>query len=175
MIALDNDFQTGIYVLSWRGRGGESKYGPWPALCDAFRLINERCADAAKADDSPQAQQPPRDESDSRPPRSCTPQGVRFASGVQEIEPVHSIHQLVDRSGHEVKSTEDLTTEAKEEIRNLAITLQKSKLQESRMSNYAFEPVSLPPSRVGLQTVGGQFSTLLACLIPLRRVPSNPP
>jgi hypothetical protein len=43
---------------------------------------------------------------------------------------------------------EDLTPEAKEEIRNLAMTLQKSKLQESRMSNFQFEPVSLPASRV---------------------------
>jgi hypothetical protein len=110
---------------------------------------NGRGTDAAKADDTSQAQHAPRDESDSRSPSSSTPQGVRFASGVQEIEPIHSIHQLVDRSGHEVKSTEDLTPEAKEEIRNLAMTLQKSKLQESRMSNYAFEPVSLPPSRVG--------------------------
>lgn len=80
-------------------------------------------------------------------PRS-SPQGVRFASGVQEIQPVHSIHQMVMPPGQEVKSSEDLTPEAKEEIRNLAMTLQKSKLQESRLSNYAFEPVSLPPSRV---------------------------
>jgi hypothetical protein len=126
-------------------------------VASSLRYIptNGRCTDAAKEDDTSQPQQLPRDESGSRPPTSSTPQGVRFASGVEEIEPVHSIHQLVDRSGHEVKSTEELTPEAKEEIRNLAMTLQKSKLQESRMSNYAFEPVSLPPSRVGPQTTGG--------------------
>lgn len=56
---------------------------------------------------------------------------------------------MVVPSRQEVNSAEELTPEAKEEIRNLAITLQKSKLQESRMSNYAFEPMSLPPSRVG--------------------------
>jgi hypothetical protein len=134
-------------------------------VTSALRWVptNGRCTDAAKADDTSQAQQPQRDESDSRPPSSSTPQGVRFASGVQEIEPVHSIHQLVDRSGHEVRSTEDLTPEAKEEIRNLAVTLQKSKLQESRMSNYAFEPMSLPPSRVGLQIIRSQ-SFCSACI-----------
>jgi hypothetical protein len=69
-------------------------------------------------------------------------QGVRFASGVEEIEPVTKTDS--DRP----KSTEDLPPEAKEEIRSLAMTLQKSKLQESRMSNFQFEPVSLPASRV---------------------------
>ena len=112
--------------------------------CDA----NRRRTDEAPANDISKARNPPQGES-GHPPRSSTPQAVRFASGVQEIEPVHSIHQMVVPSGQEVKSAEELTPEAKEEIRNLAITLQKSKLQESRMSNYAFEPMSLPPSRVG--------------------------
>ena len=55
---------------------------------------------------------------------------------------------MVNPSDQTAQSTENLTPEAQEEIRNLAMTLQKSKLQESRMSNYAFEPMSLPPSRV---------------------------
>ncbi len=109
---------------------------------------NRRGTDAAPPNDTSKTQDPPQGESGHNP-RSSTPQAVRFASGVQEIEPVHSIHQMVVPSGQEVRSTGELTPEAKEEIRNLAITLQKSKLQESRMSNYAFEPVSLPPSRVG--------------------------
>jgi hypothetical protein len=75
-------------------------------------------------------------------------QGVRFASGVEEIEPVKKLHDLTKSNDDGSSSMEDLTPEAKEEIRNLAMTLQKSKLQESRMSNFQFEPVSLPASRV---------------------------
>lgn len=112
------------------------------------RDANRRCTEEAPANNNSKAQDTPQGES-SHPPRSSTPQAVRFASGVQEIEPSHSIHQMTDPSGQKIKSAEELTPEAKEEIRNLAITLQKSKLQESRMSNYAFEPMSLPPSRVG--------------------------
>lgn len=48
----------------------------------------------------------------------------------------------------EVKPVEDLSPQAKEEIRNLAMTLQKSKLQQTRMAKFQFEPVSLPASRV---------------------------
>jgi hypothetical protein len=76
-----------------------------------------------------------------------TPQGVRFASGVEEIEPTEKVHDMTTTDNDRSKS-EDLSPEAKEEIRSLAMTLQKSKLQESRMSNFQFEPVSLPASRV---------------------------
>ena len=73
-------------------------------------------------------------------------QGVRFASGVEEIEPVKK--DITKTNSDRPKSMEDLTPEVKEEIRSLAMTSQKSKLQESRMSNFQFEPVSLPASRV---------------------------
>lgn len=49
----------------------------------------------------------------------------------------------------EGKDYDDLSPQAKEEIKNLAMTLQKSRLQESRMANFTYEPVSLPASRVG--------------------------
>jgi hypothetical protein len=77
---------------------------------------------------------------------NSAPQGVRFSSGVEEIEPVEKDITQTESDGS--KLTENLTSEAKEEIRGLAMTLQKSKLQESRMSNFQFEPVSLPASRV---------------------------
>jgi len=77
---------------------------------------------------------------------NSAPQGVRFSSGVEEIEPVKKDITKTDSDGS--KSMDNLTSEAKEEIRSLAMTLQKSKLQESRMSNFQFEPVSLPTSRV---------------------------
>jgi hypothetical protein len=77
---------------------------------------------------------------------NSAPQGVRFSSGVEEIEPVEKDITQTESDGS--KLTENLTSEVKEEIRGLAMTLQKSKLQESRMSNFQFEPVSLPASRV---------------------------
>jgi len=43
---------------------------------------------------------------------------------------------------------DDLTQEAQEELKNLSITLQKSRLQSMRMENFSYEPVSLPASRV---------------------------
>jgi len=68
--------------------------------------------------------------------------GVRFASNLGEIDP------LSKDSGASTRTVTDLSLEAKEGIRNLAISLQKSRLQESRLTNFAFEPVSLPTSRV---------------------------
>jgi hypothetical protein len=77
---------------------------------------------------------------------NSAPQGVRFASDVEEIEPVKK--DITKTNSDRPKSMEDLTPEVKEEIRSLAMKSQKSKLQESRMSNFQFEPVSLPASRV---------------------------
>jgi hypothetical protein len=68
------------------------------------------------------------------------PSNVRFAEEDEEIDPISSIP--------DDKRPEDLSPEARQQIKNLAMTLQKSRLQESRMSNYAYEPVSMPPSRV---------------------------
>ena len=64
---------------------------------------------------------------------------VRFKDDDEEIDPMDSIPE---------KQPEDMSPEAKEQIKNLAMTLQKSRLQENRMANFAYEPVSMPPSRV---------------------------
>ena len=95
-------------------------------------------------------------------------QAVRFASGVEEIEPVKKVHDMTKTDKEGSRSMEDLTPEAKEEIRNLAMTLQKSRLQESRMSNFQFEPVSLPASRVSPSTatasLGRDTSGFVLCV-----------
>jgi hypothetical protein len=106
------------------------------------RLILDGRADSQNAGNDNSAAERSKDRSDS------TQQGVRFASGVEEIEAVKKVHNMTKSNDDGSRSMEDLTPEAKEEIRNLAMTLQKSKLQESRMSNFQFEPVSLPASRV---------------------------
>lgn len=74
--------------------------------------------------------------------------GVRFANDVQEIEPGGNVHNMTAALGEEGKNYDELTPQAKDEIKNLAMTLQKSRLQESRMANFSYEPVSLPASRV---------------------------
>ncbi|KAL1855427.1 Nitrogen permease reactivator protein [Paecilomyces lecythidis] len=73
---------------------------------------------------------------------------VRFASVNQEIEPSQSMEAAMPSAPDEQpQRPDDLSPDAKDELRSLAMSLQKSNLQESRMRNFSFEPVSLPPSR----------------------------
>lgn len=83
-----------------------------------------------------------KNQNDSQQPDNSDRGNVRFAAQEETIEPVKDLTNSGD------KRADDLSPEAHEQIRNLAITLQKSRLQESRMANFAYEPVSMPPSRV---------------------------
>ena len=80
-------------------------------------------------------------------------QAVRFTSENETIAPESSLEQ-VDSLPSPPKRVgrDDLTEEAQEEIKNLSITLQKSRLQTKRMEHFAYEPISLPPSRVSHST-----------------------
>jgi hypothetical protein len=71
---------------------------------------------------------------------------VRFASMAEEIEPSHSLQESTSTTDE--RMSEQISPKDQEEIRSLAMTLQKSRLQQQRMTSFAFEPVSLPPSRV---------------------------
>jgi hypothetical protein len=71
---------------------------------------------------------------------------VRFASQQQEIEP--QTFSAQNESPIAPEPRDDLTPEAQAELRNLAMSLQKSRLQTTRMTNFNFEPVSRPMSRV---------------------------
>lgn len=78
-------------------------------------------------------------------------QAVRFSSEneTKTIEPESSLEQVETlTSPHKRTERDDLTQEAQEELKNLSITLQKSRLQTMRMENFAYDPVSLPASRV---------------------------
>ncbi|KAI9376342.1 Pkinase-domain-containing protein [Aspergillus egyptiacus] len=69
---------------------------------------------------------------------------VRFSSITEEIEPSNSptsTKAIASDSANDVNKEDD--------IRSLAASLQSSKLQESRLFNFSYDPVSLPPSRVG--------------------------
>ena len=76
-------------------------------------------------------------------------QAVRFSSKLQEIEPEHSLH-LAETPTPENLRSESINSDAQAELQNLSISLQKSHLQQGRLTNFAFEPVSLPASRVRL-------------------------
>lgn len=85
-------------------------------------------------------------------PDPAQPHAVRFASVNQEIEP-DSSHQYStsEKEQQNAADSPDLETyHTKDEIRSLALNLQDTRLQESRLRHFAFEPVSLPPSRVCL-------------------------
>lgn len=86
------------------------------------------------------------------------PHAVRFASVNQEIEPDPTLQSQFSPISEQGEGTqtigENLEPKAKDELRSLAIGLQKSQLQESRLRHFAFEPVSLPPSRVCIDQRG---------------------
>ena len=75
---------------------------------------------------------------------------VRFASEDEQIDPLDASRR---NSKLDSVSGEDLSPEAHEQIRNLAMSLQKSRIQESRMANFAYEPVSMPTSRVCMHSI----------------------
>lgn len=73
---------------------------------------------------------------------------VRFASVNQEIEPAHSLQSVNTTESAERSTAQVLPPETQAELEKLSTTFQSAHLQQRRMSNFAFEPVSLPASRV---------------------------
>lgn len=77
------------------------------------------------------------------------PQAVRFASVNEEFGPVQSTPSLTTTlSSEKSPSDGEFGSEARDEIPTLSKGLQGLELQHRRMSNFGFEPVSLPASRV---------------------------
>ncbi len=73
---------------------------------------------------------------------------VRFASRNLEIEPSQSLQASTTLATDDSIPNSEISSEAREEIRSISRGLHNSQLQQRRMSNFAFEPVSLPVSRV---------------------------
>lgn len=73
------------------------------------------------------------------------PGQVRFSSVTHEIEPSLQSPESEQAQADTPKKTTD------EELRSLAMSLQSSQLQESRLRNFSFDPMSLPASRVSLR------------------------
>ncbi|EHK98721.1 putative Serine/threonine-protein kinase oca2 [Glarea lozoyensis 74030] len=70
------------------------------------------------------------------------PLAVRFASKNQEIEPAQTVESV-----EAAPPQNNLRPEDEEKLKELASAFQNPRLQERRMSAFAFEPVSLPASR----------------------------
>lgn len=73
---------------------------------------------------------------------------VRFASVNEEIEPEKSL----ESSSNRLPGNDEAT------LKELSKSLQGTQLQGRRMSHFAFEPVSLPASRVCLHLSSFKFS-----------------
>ncbi|KAK2746371.1 serine/threonine protein kinase [Myotisia sp. PD_48] len=82
--------------------------------------------------------------------KTPAPLTVRFASHDQEIEPDHTypVPSISTETTLNNDSPQLVSSENQENLKSLAISLQKSRLQEARMQQFSFEPVSLPPSRI---------------------------
>lgn len=72
------------------------------------------------------------------------PGQVRFSTITEEIEPGDS------SAPPQVPPADDSLKDQKqeEELRSLAASLQKSQLQETRLRQFSYDPISLPSSRV---------------------------
>ncbi|KAI9721959.1 MAG: hypothetical protein M1812_001917 [Candelaria pacifica] len=75
-------------------------------------------------------------------------QAVRFASTNQEIEPAASLQSIETPLPEQREVPEEFTPEAEAEFRTISQSIQSGRLHQGRMSSFAFEPISLPPSRV---------------------------
>lgn len=70
---------------------------------------------------------------------------VRFSTVTEEINPPG---QSASTQDPQTPSSADQNPKSDDEIRNLAASFQRSQLQESRLKNFSYDPVSLPSSRV---------------------------
>ena len=89
----------------------------------------------------------PHQQAQNLPPQPPQP-AVRFASVNQEIEPAHSLEAAATTSTDTARPETASRQEEQELKRSLSKGLQDAHLQQSRMNNFSFEPISLPVSRV---------------------------
>lgn len=74
---------------------------------------------------------------------------VRFAEEVKQLNPQENETGPTDlKTAQWEAELEEMTPEAREEIRRLAMSQQKSRLQEQRATHFAYDTFSLPASRV---------------------------
>ena len=130
-----------------------------------YTMASKDIPHSPRASDSASAQRESASATSSTEPSQ--PQAVRFASVNQEIEPAYSIQSLSTLRSQDSSSNLQFSPEAQEEIRNLSRSIQSSQLQQRRMTHFAFEPVSLPTSRVSqvCYKLGSEASILLSIFV----------
>lgn len=79
-------------------------------------------------------------------------QAVRFASKAQEFDPVHSLQSSNSYTSSDIAQRE-ISPEAEKVIKSISRTFQDNTVRHRRMSNFAFEPVSVPVSRVSVSLI----------------------
>ncbi|KAL8861749.1 MAG: hypothetical protein Q9178_001950 [Gyalolechia marmorata] len=93
--------------------------------------------------------EPPSSSNAAAPLENVQPeQGVRFASVDQEIEPAQTLRSSTTQDSGRGRPQNSLTPEVEADLKTISLGLHCTQLQQRRMSNFAFEPVSLPVSRV---------------------------
>ena len=85
-------------------------------------------------------------------------QAVRFASRAQEIDPVHSVHSANTQDSSDIARRE-VSPEAAKAIKSISGNFQPTAIHQRRMSNFAFEPVSVPVSRAASNESAPQHSS----------------
>ncbi|KAF1817129.1 Pkinase-domain-containing protein [Eremomyces bilateralis CBS 781.70] len=73
---------------------------------------------------------------------------VRVRSPDEEVEPARSQDVAGSLKKPSKNERDDLCEAAQKELKNLSISMRRSKMQCNRMENFAFDPMSLPASRV---------------------------
>lgn len=81
--------------------------------------------------------------------RGAQPSQVRFSSITEEIEPSRSELSPVPEQVSQPLPDQTKASD-EEQLRSLAMSMQGAQLQESRLRNFSFDPMSLPSSRVCL-------------------------
>ncbi|RAL13994.1 Pkinase-domain-containing protein [Aspergillus homomorphus CBS 101889] len=77
------------------------------------------------------------------PRLSSQPGQVRFSTVTEEIEPTDPSASVETPGADSIKDAQH-----EEELRSLAASLQRSQLQENRLRQFSYDPISLPSSRV---------------------------
>ena len=90
------------------------------------------------------------DASDADAKSKTQPGQVRFSSVTEEIGPSEQPVSAQDPPAEGQSSLSSPQEKSDDEIRSLAASFQRSQLQESRLRNFSYDPVSLPSSRVCL-------------------------
>lgn len=96
-------------------------------------------------------------------PQGARGPAVRFSSKLQEIEPTHSL-PVAETIPSEDQELGTLSPEVQAELQALSLSTTNSQLQHRRMSNFAFEPVSLPPSRVPSNESGSRQGSIASAV-----------